>query len=103
MLLHFLGRNSSGSVKSVSDSSSECLLIDLCTEPYVDTFHVVFAQFILSVAYVCISLFYSSAYDHVSKTKVAIKKISPFEHQTYCQRTLREIKILTRFKHENVS
>lgn len=33
---------------------------------------------------------------------MAIKKISPFEHQTYCQRTLREIKILTRFKHENV-
>lgn len=46
---------------------------------------------------------YSSAYDTVTKTKVAIKKISPFEHQTYCQRTLREIKILTRFKHENVS
>jgi len=43
-----------------------------------------------------------SAFDHVTKTKVAIKKISPFEHQTYCQRTLREIKILTRFKHENV-
>ncbi|XP_076060196.1 mitogen-activated protein kinase rl isoform X2 [Oratosquilla oratoria] len=43
-----------------------------------------------------------SAYDNVTKTKVAIKKISPFEHQTYCQRTLREIKILTRFKHENV-
>ncbi|KAI5692451.1 hypothetical protein M8J75_015085, partial [Diaphorina citri] len=42
-----------------------------------------------------------SAYDNVTKTKVAIKKISPFEHQTYCQRTLREIKILTRFKHEN--
>lgn len=37
-----------------------------------------------------------------SDTKVAIKKISPFEHQTYCQRTLREIKILTRFNHENV-
>ena len=35
-------------------------------------------------------------------TKVAIKKISPFEHQTYCQRTLREIKILTRFRHENI-
>lgn len=44
-----------------------------------------------------------SALDTVTKTKVAIKKISPFEHQTYCQRTLREIKILTRFKHENVS
>ncbi|KAK2558265.1 Mitogen-activated protein kinase 1 [Acropora cervicornis] len=34
--------------------------------------------------------------------RVAIKKISPFEHQTYCQRTLREIKILRRFKHENI-
>ncbi|KAK6626202.1 hypothetical protein RUM43_006508 [Polyplax serrata] len=43
-----------------------------------------------------------SAFDNVTKTKVAIKKISPFEHQTYCQRTLREIKILTRFKHENL-
>lgn len=43
-----------------------------------------------------------SAYDNETKTKVAIKKISPFEHQTYCQRTLREIKILTRFSHENI-
>ncbi|MGH0180469.1 UNVERIFIED_CONTAM: hypothetical protein FKN15_003701 [Acipenser sinensis] len=34
--------------------------------------------------------------------RVAIKKISPFEHQTYCQRTLREIKILLRFRHENI-
>lgn len=45
---------------------------------------------------------YSSSYDHVNKIRAAIKKISPFEHQTYCQRTLREIKILLRFKHENV-
>lgn len=44
----------------------------------------------------------SSAYDHVRETRVAIKKISPFEHQTYCQRTLREIQILLRFRHENV-
>uniref|UniRef100_A0A8C9DRV7 Mitogen-activated protein kinase n=1 Tax=Prolemur simus TaxID=1328070 RepID=A0A8C9DRV7_PROSS len=44
----------------------------------------------------------SSAYDHMRKTRVAIKKISPFEHQTYCQRTLREIQILLRFHHENV-
>ncbi|XP_034844839.1 mitogen-activated protein kinase 3 isoform X2 [Mirounga leonina] len=44
----------------------------------------------------------SSAYDHVRKIRVAIKKISPFEHQTYCQRTLREIQILLRFRHENV-
>lgn len=44
-----------------------------------------------------------SAFDTLTNTRVAIKKISPFEHQTYCQRTLREIKILTRFKHENVN
>ncbi|MBN3311646.1 MK01 kinase, partial [Atractosteus spatula] len=43
-----------------------------------------------------------SAYDKENKVRVAIKKISPFEHQTYCQRTLREIKILLRFKHENI-
>ncbi|EHH65671.1 hypothetical protein EGM_02482 [Macaca fascicularis] len=44
----------------------------------------------------------TSAYDNVNKVRVAIKKISPFEHQTYCQRTLREIKILLRFRHENI-
>ncbi|XP_041457074.1 mitogen-activated protein kinase 3-like [Lytechinus variegatus] len=44
----------------------------------------------------------SSAVDTLKGDKVAIKKISPFEHQTYCQRTLREIKILTRFSHENI-
>ena len=43
-----------------------------------------------------------SAMDDVTKQKVAIKKMSPFEHQTYCQRTLREVKILTRLKHENI-
>merc|ERR1719189_2483039 len=43
-----------------------------------------------------------SALDVKTQCKVAIKKISPFEHQTYCQRTLREIKILNRFQHENI-
>uniref|UniRef100_A0A8C5DYI8 Mitogen-activated protein kinase n=1 Tax=Gouania willdenowi TaxID=441366 RepID=A0A8C5DYI8_GOUWI len=43
-----------------------------------------------------------SAMDNVTRQRVAIKKISPFEHQTYCQRTLREIKILLRFHHENI-
>lgn len=43
-----------------------------------------------------------SALDTVNGSRVAIKKISPFEHHTYCQRTLREIKILTSFKHENI-
>jgi len=43
-----------------------------------------------------------SALDKRTNSKVAIKKISPFEHRTYCQRTLREIKILNRLKHENI-
>ena len=34
--------------------------------------------------------------------RVAIKKISPFEHTVYCQRTAREIKILNAFQHENI-
>ncbi|KAM6904633.1 mitogen-activated protein kinase 3 [Xenentodon cancila] len=43
-----------------------------------------------------------AAHDTWTNQRVAIKKISPFEHQTYCQRTLREIKILLRFNHENI-
>nr|CAB3263634.1 ERK1/2 mitogen-activated protein kinase 1 [Phallusia mammillata] len=43
-----------------------------------------------------------SANDSRQTQKVAIKKISPFEHQTYCQRTFREIKILLSFNHENI-
>lgn len=49
-----------------------------------------------------LSLPCSSALDNMTNQRVAIKKISPFEHQTYCQRTLREIKILLRFHHENI-
>ncbi|TPP66675.1 Mitogen-activated protein kinase [Fasciola gigantica] len=43
-----------------------------------------------------------SAFDKERNEKVAIKKISPFEHQTYCQRTYREIRILSRMDHENI-
>jgi mitogen-activated protein kinase 1/3 len=43
-----------------------------------------------------------SGTDKQTCKRVAIKKISPFEHQCFCQRTLREIKILARFKHENI-
>ncbi|CAI5755758.1 unnamed protein product [Candida verbasci] len=38
-----------------------------------------------------------------SKTKVAIKKIEPFERPLFCLRTLREIKLLNKFNnHENI-
>ncbi|CAJ0579299.1 unnamed protein product, partial [Mesorhabditis spiculigera] len=43
-----------------------------------------------------------SATDAITQRSVAIKKMSPFGHQTFCQRTLREIKILCHFNHENV-
>jgi len=34
--------------------------------------------------------------------RVAIKRICPFEHRLFCQRTLREIMILKRFSHPNI-
>ncbi len=43
-----------------------------------------------------------SGCDNRTSQRVAIKKLSPFEHQCFCQRTLREIKILARLKHENI-
>lgn len=35
-------------------------------------------------------------------TQVAIKRITPFEHAMFCMRTLREIKLLKHFRHENI-
>ncbi|CDZ96313.1 mitogen-activated protein kinase [Phaffia rhodozyma] len=37
-----------------------------------------------------------------SGTKVAIKRITPFDHSMFCLRTLREIKLLRHFRHENI-
>ncbi|KAL5523306.1 TMK1_2 [Sanghuangporus sanghuang] len=34
--------------------------------------------------------------------KVAIKRITPFDHSMFCLRTLREIKLLRHFDHENI-
>ncbi|EPQ66179.1 Bgt-711 [Blumeria graminis f. sp. tritici] len=34
--------------------------------------------------------------------KVAIKKITPFDHSMFCLRTLREMKLLRYFNHENI-
>ncbi|CAF4490627.1 unnamed protein product [Rotaria sp. Silwood2] len=43
-----------------------------------------------------------SAFDTQKLTNIAIKKISPFLSKINCQRTLREIRILQRLKHENI-
>merc|ERR1712170_234127 len=40
--------------------------------------------------------------DNLHNEPVAIKKITSFEHQTFVQRTLREITILLKFDHENI-
>lgn len=48
------------------------------------------------------SLLYSSAIHKPSGQKVAIKKITPFDHSMFCLRTLREMKLLRYFNHENI-
>ncbi|KAG8945008.1 MAP kinase Pmk1 [Tulasnella sp. 424] len=41
--------------------------------------------------------------EHIpSGRRVAIKKITPFDHAMFCLRTLREIKLLRHFQHENI-
>ncbi|KAK9479909.1 kinase-like domain-containing protein [Lipomyces japonicus] len=43
-----------------------------------------------------------SAIHKASGQKVAIKKIAPFDHSMFCLRTLREMKLLKYFNHENI-
>ncbi|KAG8873993.1 MAP kinase Pmk1 [Tulasnella sp. 332] len=43
-----------------------------------------------------------SAMHTPSQQRVAIKKITPFDHAMFCLRTLREIKLLRHFRHENI-
>ena len=45
---------------------------------------------------------HSSAIHKPSSQKVAIKKITPFDHSMFCLRTLREMKLLRYFNHENI-
>ena len=57
-------------------------------------------------SYFFFSFFYfflsSSALHKPSGQKVAIKKITPFDHSMFCLRTLREMKLLRYFNHENI-
>ncbi|EGD80437.1 CMGC/MAPK/ERK1 protein kinase [Salpingoeca rosetta] len=43
-----------------------------------------------------------SALDTKTGQRVAVKKVTPLTHQTFCQRTLREIILLSRLKHDNI-
>lgn len=47
--------------------------------------------------------FISSAVHKPTGQMVAIKRILPFDHAMFCLRTLREVKLLKYFNHENVS
>lgn len=49
-----------------------------------------------------LALLSSSAVHVPSQRKVAIKRITPFDHSMFCLRTLREIKLLRHFHHENI-
>lgn len=44
----------------------------------------------------------SSAIHVPTQSRVAIKRITPFDHSMFCLRTLREIKLLRHFNHENI-
>lgn len=59
-----------------------------------------------SVAFVVqdqpLNFFSSSAVHNSTQRKVAIKRITPFDHSMFCLRTLREIKLLRHFHHENI-
>ncbi|GAA5943831.1 hypothetical protein JCM3775_000202 [Rhodotorula graminis] len=44
----------------------------------------------------------SSAVHLPTQSKVAVKRIQPFDHSMFCLRTLREIKLLRWFAHENI-
>lgn len=46
--------------------------------------------------------YFSSAIHIPTQRKVAIKRITPFDHSMFCLRTLREIKLLRHFDHENI-
>ncbi|KAM3173855.1 hypothetical protein ACTXT7_011729 [Hymenolepis weldensis] len=56
------------------------------------------------ILYLCSDLetIMRSAFDHQRNERVAIKRITPFDHQTYCQRTYREVRILSRLDHGNI-
>ena len=49
-----------------------------------------------------LSVLSSSAMHLPSQRKVAIKRITPFDHSMFCLRTLREIRLLRHFRHENI-
>ncbi|KAF8901967.1 kinase-like domain-containing protein [Mucidula mucida] len=67
------------------------------------------AQFLVGSSYQCLDIIGEGAYGVVASAlhlasgrKVAIKRITPFDHSMFCLRTLREIKLLRHFNHENI-
>ncbi|KAG9501409.1 hypothetical protein J7337_007097 [Fusarium musae] len=53
---------------------------------------------------VCVSILtlLQLCHSQALRPKVAIKKITPFDHSMFCLRTLREMKLLRYFNHENI-
>ena len=65
-------------------------------------------EFSVGKDYLCHAIIGNGAYGsvcsatHKSGVKVAIKKVSPFQHQLFMVRTIREIRILKHFNHDNI-
>lgn len=76
-----------------SNPSLSCC--DLCCILFTDSSYV-------TSSLLHFSLGYSSAIHLPSSSRVAIKRITPFDHSMFCLRTLREIKLLRHFNHENI-
>ncbi|KIM91736.1 hypothetical protein PILCRDRAFT_57901 [Piloderma croceum F 1598] len=67
------------------------------------------ASFVVGDSYKVLDVIGEGAYGIVcsathlpSQRRVAIKRITPFDHSMFCLRTLREIKLLRHFHHENI-
>jgi mitogen-activated protein kinase 1/3 len=67
------------------------------------------ASFVVGDSYNVLDVIGEGAYGIVcsathlpSQRRVAIKRITPFDHSMFCLRTLREIKLLRHFHHENI-
>jgi serine/threonine protein kinase len=71
--------------------------------PQVKVLTVLFGTLTLSTPLLSLLTRRSSSALHVpTDRRVAIKRITPFDHGMFCLRTLREIKLLRHFKHENI-
>ena len=87
-VLDVIGEGAYGIVWCVSSRLTNSLLRLTTNNAYTD--------------YILLFVSLSSAVHLPSQRKVAIKRITPFDHSMFSLRTLREIRLLRHFHHENI-